>query len=97
MERAEREEKRLGDLDELIAAKRENAQLRPFLADLPRDQDAQQASDLTRMVARIRERIATLEQSLQSEHILAVLAQEKLFPEIDDLHDPLSEPLLGNW
>jgi hypothetical protein len=64
---------------------------------IPQDQEVQPANELTRMIAWTRERIASLEQSLQSEHILALLTREKLFPETDELHDPLGEPPQGSW
>jgi len=84
--REEREEKRRVFVNSLAEKITETENLKAFLAKLPAKSGGTDESD--RMISWVRERIQGLEQQLEESSINAVLQQNKLFPEGDDLVDP---------
>ena len=89
-QRAEREEKREAFLDQLMKLRREVDELEAWLAR-PRP-TSEPAGSHGRLIAWATARLETLRQRLEPDQITAALDAEKLFPEPDELHDPLGEP-----
>jgi hypothetical protein len=89
-QRAEREKKREAFLDQLMELRREVDALEAWLARTG------PTSELTgshaRLVGWATARLETLRQRLDPSQISAALDANKLFPEPDELHDPLGEP-----
>jgi hypothetical protein len=77
-------------LKDLVAQTREAAEIRKWLATLELDANAQ--NEYSRFVDWAKSRLAVLEAALSKENVVRIAKEEKLFPEIDDLHDPLGEP-----
>ncbi|MFC0219428.1 hypothetical protein ACFFJ7_13600 [Pseudochelatococcus lubricantis] len=90
--RKEREEKRIAYLRELMQLQREASDIRSWLASLPETATADSASDLGRMVQWATGRLADLEALTTVEAAAVQLEGNALFPEIDELHDPMGEP-----
>lgn len=90
--RKEREEKRIGYLRELVQLQREAADIRSWLASLPDTATADAASDLGRMVQWAISRLADLEARTTVSAAAVQLEGKALFPETDELHDPLGDP-----
>lgn len=89
-ERAEREKKREAFLDQLMELRREVDALEAWLAR--NGPTSELAGSHARLIAWATVRLETLRQRLEPDQISAALDVEKLFPEPDELHDPLGEP-----
>jgi hypothetical protein len=90
--RKEREDKRIAYLRELVELQREAADIRIWLASLPEEIAPDPASELGRMVQWASARLANLERLTTSEAAAVQLEGKALFPEVDELHDPLGDP-----
>lgn len=90
--RREREEQRIAYLRELVQLQREAANIRIWLATLPEGVTADSSTELGRMVLWAKERLADLEARTTVKAAAVQLEGKALFPEIDDLHDPLGNP-----
>jgi hypothetical protein len=95
--RNEREEKRITYLRELVHLQREAAGIRSWLASLPNTATANTASDVGRMVRWATARLADLEVRTTVDAAAVQLGGKALFPEIDELHDPLGDPQEGRY
>lgn len=90
--RKEREDKRIAYLRELVELQREAADIRSWLSSLPEGVAADSASELGRMVQWARARLADLKARTTVEAAAVQLGGKALFPEIDELNDPLGDP-----
>lgn len=90
--RAEREEKRTEYLGRILRMKKEAEEIRSWLDSLAREDRPAADTDIERMIAWTRERLAHLELESSLGAVVAGLEDKTLFPEPDDLHDPLGEP-----
>jgi hypothetical protein len=90
--RAEREEKRTEYLGRILRMKKEAEEIRSWLDSLAREDRPAANTDIERMIAWTRERLAHLELKSSLGAVVAALEGKTLFPEPDDLHDPLGEP-----
>lgn len=90
--RREREEQRIAYLRELVQLQHEAAEIRSWLASLPRGIAVDSSTELGRMVLWAKERLADLEARTTVKAAAVQLEGKALFPEIDDLHDPLGDP-----
>jgi hypothetical protein len=89
-QRQEREDKRLIYIRSVMDLGDEADRLRRWL-DRPEVKPGGASTDYARLVAWVKQRISNLEATLDTGHIDGDLAK-KLFPEVDDLADPLGEP-----
>jgi hypothetical protein len=87
--RREREKARLSLLNQLLRTERRAIQLREWIGAL---KPAHDDPDLARMLTWAKGQLATLESILNPAHLAAHLRSQRLFPDIDDLDDPLGEP-----
>lgn len=85
--REEREKRRQEFVGRLAAAAAEISQLEGFLARM-RSRGPDCPGEVARMLAWAESRIQALQASLQPQGLAAALAEQKLFPEPDDLADP---------
>jgi hypothetical protein len=90
--RKEREEARIAWLNELVELRREAADIRDWLAGLPPEAKDDSATERGRMLAWAQARLADLEALVNLDAAFARIEGKSLFPETDDLHDPLGEP-----
>lgn len=90
--RQDREEKRLTHLHQIIELRREARDIREWLASLPPDAlTPSSGTDLGRMLQWVEARLAEIERKTGIE-AAASFAGPELFPEVDDLWDPLGDP-----
>lgn len=90
--RSEREEKRLTYIRSIFDLSEEADRLRNWL-DRPEIKNVGEAGEhFIRMVAWVRARLATLEATIDPQNLNDDLKSKKLFPDTDDLADPLGEP-----
>lgn len=90
--RQEREEKRLAHLRKIIELRREAHDIREWLESLPPDAAAlAPETDLGRMLQWVEARLSEIDRKTGIE-AAASFAGPGLFPEIDDLWDPLGDP-----
>ncbi len=90
--RSEREEKRLTYIRSIFDLSEEADRIRNWL-DRPQIKNAVEAGeDFIRMMAWAKTRLATLEATVDPQNLGDDLKSKKLFPETDDLADPLGEP-----
>lgn len=89
--RHEREERRLEFLNGLIDAQVEAERIRTWLKSLPADA-ADASPEFARMLVWAKARADTLEGRLKADALAEQLAGSELFPETDELHDPLGDP-----
>ncbi|MBW6400874.1 hypothetical protein KPL78_23645 [Roseomonas sp. HJA6] len=89
-QRAEREKKREAFLDRLMELRREVDALEAWLA-LTGPTSALVGSH-ARLIGWVTARLETISRRLEPDQISAALDAEKLFPEPDELHDPLGDP-----
>lgn len=87
-----REETRVAYLRELVELQREAADIRTWLATVPDTIEDGQATELTRMIHWARARLAFLEKETTINAAAARFEGKALFPEVDELHDPLGDP-----
>jgi hypothetical protein len=90
--REEREEKRTAYLRELVQLRREVAGIKSWLASLPEGVAADSSTELGRMLLWAKERLGELEARTTVEAAAIKLEGKSLFPEVDELHDPLGDP-----
>lgn len=93
--RKEREERRLSHLQRIVELRREAREIRDWLAELSEVTQRSEDSDLARMLLWVRDRLTEIERQTGSDAARAVAGEANLFPEIDELHDPLGEPPTG--
>jgi hypothetical protein len=79
-------------LARLLRAEQRAVQLRRWIARVADDREANEDSDLGRLLLWSRAELANLENSLRPSSISEALRQSNLFPENDELHDPLGDP-----
>lgn len=87
-----REEQRVAYLSTLMQRRREAAELKDWLASISTDSGADQSAEASRMLLWVRERLADIEAHINLRQGIAGPDGGSLFPEEDDLHDPLGEP-----
>lgn len=92
-----REETRVAYLRELVELQREAADIRTWLATVPDTIEDGQATELTRMIHWARARLASLEKETTIDAAAARFEGKALFPEIDELHDPLGDPPVPSY
>lgn len=90
--RTEREEARTSLLTKLMQTGKQASELRGWLADFERKSQLHSETDVTRLISWVHDQLSKLETALDLENLHQDLKTRKLFPEIDDLHDPLGEP-----
>jgi hypothetical protein len=93
--RRERESNRKALLSKLIRSEREAAQLRNWISVY--GPHAKGYPALNRMVDWARSKLEALEQILDPVKLAHELQVRKLFPEVDELHDPLGDPPPQRW
>ncbi len=93
--RRERENQRKRLLNRLIQTRRRVAQLREWIRSYEMVADID--SQLARMIEWAREQLSGLEMSLEPGTLVKELNTRRLFPETDDLVDPLGEPPLERY
>lgn len=79
-------------LRELVRLQREAADIRSWLASLPAHVRADSTTELGRMLLWARERLDDLERRTTVDAAAVELKGKSLFPEVDELHDPLGDP-----
>lgn len=90
--RNEREGQRIAYLRELVQLQREAADIQSWLASLPETATADTAGDLGRMIQWATARLTDLNARTTADAAAVQLEGKALFPEIDELHDPLGDP-----
>ena len=90
-QRKEREDKRLSYVRSVMDMSDEADRLRRWL-DRPEVKRGAAGTDYASLVAWVKQRISNLDDTLDPSHIDGDLRAKKLFPEVDDLGDPLGEP-----
>lgn len=90
--RKKREERRIAYLRELMQLQREVADIRSWLASLPDTLTADPPAELGRMVHWANKRLSELEARTTIKAADVEVEGMLLFPEVDELHDPLGEP-----
>lgn len=90
--RKEREEARIAHLRELVQLQREAADIKEWLGSLPAEAAADSATELGRMVAWAKARLTALQAKTTADGAAVKLEGKALFPDVDELHDPLGDP-----
>jgi len=90
--RRERESQRKRLIHKIIRTEREVAQLREWISTYGKGVTSTNDADLIRMVDWAQERLAALQENLNPFNLSEQLRTRKLFPEVDELDDPLGEP-----
>jgi hypothetical protein len=90
--RQEREDRRIKYVRELNDLRREISRIEDWLASLPSDISCDQSTDVGRMLIWAQDRSAKLKMKASIKSISATLTRESLFPETDELHDPMGDP-----
>ena len=90
--RSEREEKRLTYIRSILDLSNEADRLRNWLHRSEIKNAGEVGDDFVRLITWARARLATLEATIDPQHLSDDLKTKKLFPETDDLADPLGEP-----
>jgi len=90
--RSERERQRLGYWRRIARIQRETGMLRQWLEEAARSNGDVTTNNVRRMVDWIRLRLAALEESISIRSVDEILSSSGLFPEVDDLTDPLGDP-----
>jgi len=90
--RKEREEKRLAHLDRIVELRREAREIRDWLASLPDDAKPSEDSDLGRMLLWVGNRLEEIDRQTGMDAARSFAGTSDLFPEVDELHDPLGDP-----
>lgn len=90
--RHDRENERKTLLCALIAADRQARHLRSWIADRKLHLDAKGDGELDRMLQWAGNELVTLETMAEPAYLAETLRRAKLFPEVDDLADPLGDP-----
>jgi hypothetical protein len=95
--RKQREEARVTYLRELVELQREAADIRTWLATVPDEIESDQTTELARMIRWARGRLASLEERTTIKAAAVAFEGKALFPEVDELHDPLGEPPIPSY
>lgn len=90
--RKEREEARIAHLRELVQLQREAADIKEWLGSLPPEAVADNATELGRMVVWAQARLTALQAKTTVDGAAVKLEGKALFPDVDELHDPLGDP-----
>jgi len=90
--REKREEKRCSKLQHIMVLRREARDIRDWLASLPENTKASDETDLGRMLLWVNERLAKIDRQTGIEGARLFAGTGDLFPQIDELHDPLGDP-----
>ncbi|THD71152.1 hypothetical protein E7681_18455 [Thalassobius vesicularis] len=90
--RKEREEKRLAHLERIVELRREAREIRDWLASLPDDAKPSEDSDLGRMLIWVDQRLGEIDRQTGIVAARSITGTGDLFPEIDELQDPLGDP-----
>jgi hypothetical protein len=90
--RKQREETRIAYLKELVELQREAADIRTWLATIPAAIEADQTTELMRMIHWAQTRLASLEEGTTINAAAVRFEGKALFPEVDELHDPMGDP-----
>lgn len=93
--RKEREERRFSHLQRIVELRREAREIRDWLAELSGVTQPSEHSELGRMLLWVRDRLAEIERQTGLDAARAVAGETNLFPEVDELHDPLGDPPTG--
>lgn len=95
--RRDRESNRKSLISKLMRTERQAAQLREWISAYERHSRAEPNAELERMLGWARDRLSSLEAIIDPVKVATELRERKLFPEIDELHDPLGEPPESRW
>jgi hypothetical protein len=87
-----REFERKKILVRLLRAENRAAQLRRWISRIAGSEESSENSDLGRLLNWTRAELQNLENSIHPSNIAEALRHSNLFPETDDLHDPLGDP-----
>ena len=90
--RRDRDNERKRLLNRLILTTRQAAQLKDLIGTYKQAGMLNTNGDLDRMVDWARSQLSALEASLRPDNLVKELDAQKLFPEVDELVDPLGEP-----
>ncbi|MCB8883998.1 hypothetical protein ACELLULO517_27420 [Acidisoma cellulosilytica] len=90
--RKEREDRRVAYLRELVQLQREAGEIRAWLATVPHGAEEESSTELGRMLIWANERLLDLDERTTIKAAATQFEELALFPEVDDLHDPLGEP-----
>jgi len=90
--RRDRDNERKRLLNRLILTTRQVAQLRDLIGSYEQVEMSNTNGDLDRMIHWMRAQLSALEASLDPDNLAKELGTRKLFPEVDELVDPLGEP-----
>ena len=93
--RKEREERRFSHLQRIVELRREAREIRDWLAELSETAQPSEDSDLGRMLLWVRDRLAEIDRQTGSDAAQAIAGEANLFPEVDELYDPLGDPPTG--
>lgn len=93
--RSEREEKRLRHLRQIIELRKEAYEIRAWLDSLPSATEPSESSNLGRMLLWVRERLTEIERGTGIDAACSFADMDELFPDVDELCDPLGDPPLG--
>jgi hypothetical protein len=79
-------------LTRLLRAEQRVVQLRQWISGIASSEEIPEHSDLGRLLTWTRAELMNLENSIHPSSIADALRQSNLFPEHDELHDPLGDP-----
>lgn len=95
--RKQREETRIAYLKDLVELQREAADIRTWLATVPVEVETDLTTELARMIHWARGRLASLEKRTTIKAAAARFEGKALFPEVDELHDPMGDPPASSY
>ncbi len=95
--RRDRESNRKSLISKLMRTERQAAQLRDWISSYERRSRAEPNAELLRMMGWARDRLSSLEAIIDPGKVATELRERKLFPEVDELHDPLGDPPESRW
>lgn len=95
--RKQREETRVTYLRELVELQREATDIRTWLSTVPDGVEADPSTELGRMISWARGRLASLTERTTIRAAAAQFEGKALFPEVDELHDPLGDPPMPSY
>lgn len=95
--RKQREETRVTYLRELVELQREATDIRTWLSTVPDGVETDPSTELGRMISWARGRLASLTERTTIRAAAAQFEGKALFPEVDELHDPLGDPPMPSY
>lgn len=95
--RKQREETRVTYLRELVELQREATDIRTWLSTVPDGVEADPSTELGRMISWARGRLASLTERTTIRAAAAQFEGKALFPEVDELYDPLGDPPMPSY